>query len=386
MQALTLNDFLASEAIKALHRPIKEAKGLPTVVYTNGDFFRLEQETLFPKQWVGVAYAHEIPEPGDAVPIKTSGLPVILVRGKDGKVRAFHNVCRHRGTIVLKEPAKRARTLRCMYHSWTYDLDGKLRSRPLWDGREDPSEDSLVPVECRVWCDIIFVNLSGDAPPLEAYFRFLTERWKIYDFDAIKPYATREWNVKTNWKLFALGVLEPYHEPFIHPQIVGTKYDEATGKKVIDNDTFTYHLEENCIGLSTPSTDRDYGLSGELPLLPGPPNDFERSMDIFLLFPNSVVVVATNHVFQMICTPLAADEMRVKVAIYAATEAATSPELAKDCESVLDDWRMIMEQDMEALELQQAGKVSPVADDNKFSPLWESTAHYFEKRVMEELA
>ncbi|MCZ6720807.1 MAG: aromatic ring-hydroxylating dioxygenase subunit alpha [Proteobacteria bacterium] len=381
----SLADFVDRAQIAALRRPIKEASGLPAVVYTSEAFFELERKTLLPKQWMAVAYGHEIPEAGDAMPLKVLGLPVMLVRGADGSLRAFHNVCRHRGTMVLKEPVKRAKTLRCPYHSWTYDLEGNLRARPLWDGREDPAEDRLVSIPCREWVDIVYLNLSGDAEPFEDYFGFLSERWKPYDFDALQACGSREWEVATNWKLFALGVVEPYHEPFIHPQIVKIIEDPETGAKKMDNDTFDAHLEKNCIGVVTPIEDRDFDLAHGLPFLPGPPEGFKRNMDIFLMFPTGVVVLARDHILNMIATPTAADKMRVKVALYASAEAVADPKLNDARAALFDDWVEIMEQDIEALTLQLEGHRSPIADQAKFSPFWESSAHYFEKHVVDLL-
>ena len=144
------------------------------------------------------------------------------------------------------------------------------------------AEDRLVSIPCREWVDIVYLNLSGDAEPFEDYFGFLSERWKPYDFDALQACGSREWEVATNWKLFALGVVEPYHEPFLHPQIVKIIEDPETGAKKMDNDTFDAHLEKNCIGVVTPIEDRDFDLAHGLPFLPGPPEGFKRNMDIFL--------------------------------------------------------------------------------------------------------
>ncbi len=381
----SLGDFLDPAAIDALRRPIKEASGLPRVVYSDAEFFRFETEQLLPRQWMSVAYAAAIPDAGDALPATVAGLPLVLVRGDDGEIRAFHNVCRHRGTIVVTKPLERARTLRCSYHSWTWNLDGELRSRPLWDGREDRAEDCLVRVRSKIWCGIVFVTLSNETPPFDENFRFLRDRWKVFDFDALTPFAIRDWTIKTNWKLHALGVLEPYHEPFIHPQIVNMVTDEATGEKRMDNDTFDEHLFGNCMGISTPMDDRDYSLGDELPLLPGPPDTFARSADIFSLFPNTSVVIFPNHILTMICTPLAVDRSRIEIALFVEAEAASAAERETDRDSLLADWTLITEQDAAALELQQAGHVSPVADGAKFSPFWEGTAHYFEKHVVDVL-
>ena len=385
MNAPSLSDFVNVDTIAALRRPVKQAKGLPRVVYTNPDFFRLEQTALFPKHWMAVAYAHEVPEAGDAIPLTVLGLPVMLVRGADGTIWAFHNVCRHRGTVLLRQPQKRGHTLRCLYHSWTWDLKGELRARPLWDGREERTEECLVPIRCGVFAGFVFLNLSGDAPPLEESFGYVSRRWKIYDFDAFVPTATQEWTVKTNWKLFALGVVEAYHEPFVHPQIIGTRMDEATGAKVPDNDTFVSCLERNCIGLVTPAQDRGYCVTGRLPLLPGPAAGVDYSTDIFLLFPTAVVTLMKDQMTTMVCAPLSVDEIKVKVAFYTAREATKNAEYADAVHDLWSMWVKITEQDLEALEAQQIGHASPVADDAKFSPFWEATALYFEQRVVEEL-
>lgn len=380
-----VHDFLSAEQIAALRRPTREACGLPRRAFTDEAFFRLEEEALLPRQWMGVAYADRLPDPGDTVPATVAGLPIVLVHGDDGEIRAFHNVCRHRGTIVVEAPLKRARTLRCRYHSWTWDLAGRLRSRPLWDGREDEAEDCLVAVRCRTWCNIVFVTLSEKTPDFEEYFGFLWRRWEPFDFEALAPFAIRDWPVEANWKLHAQGVIEPYHEPFLHPQIVNTITDPDTGEKKFDHDTFTAQLEGNCIGVTTPGADRDYNWSGNFPLLPGPADDHDRGQDIFLLFPNTTVAIAPDHVLTMICTPEAVGRCTVSVALFVAREAADDPALASDRESLLEDWVLVTEQDLGALALQQAGHASPVADMAKFSPFWEGTAHYFERHVVEQL-
>ena len=117
--ATTAADILGKNAIEALFRPIEEARGLPTKAYTSQEFYDLEQQVLFPKTWVGVAFDTDVPEPGDAIPISASGLPLIIVRDSKGEVRAFHNVCRHRATIILQKPGTGLSNLQCPYHAWT---------------------------------------------------------------------------------------------------------------------------------------------------------------------------------------------------------------------------------------------------------------------------
>src|SRR5229473_659035 len=179
-------DLLGEDAIAALQRPLEAARALPPAAYVDADFFALERKLVFHRNWIGIAFGHDIPAPGDAMPVEAAGLPLILVRDRAGEVRAFHNVCRHRGSALLSEPVKGQPTLRCPYHGWAYGLDGRLRATPLWDGQRvaaqgalDRGSLGLATVRCGVWADVVFVDLSGTAPPLAEFVRPLAARWRI---------------------------------------------------------------------------------------------------------------------------------------------------------------------------------------------------------------
>ena len=390
MRQHSLGDFLDGDTIAALRKPTSEAKGLPGVAFTDEDFFRLEQRTLFPRSWMSVAFAHDISGPGDALPITVTGLPVVLVRGGDGEIRAFHNVCRHRGTKVVLEPMKGASTLRCLYHSWSWDLNGRLRATPLWDGTKNPSppgidkaQNGLVPIRCAIWCGVVYLNLAGDAPPLEANFGFLYERHAIYDFDALEPVLTKSWDFEANWKLGVEGVIEGYHEPWVHPQLPSRV---ARGGEPM----FTGYTEGNCLGSGVPSGSEyamdEIGGGGGLPSLPGPADGADRPLDVFMQFPNTTVVVFRDHYMRWIWTPLAVDRTRVSAAFFVAREAALSPEFADGRAALFAFWDEIMAQDGAAVAAQQEARHSPVADDLKFSPFWEARAHYFETLVVDAMS
>ena len=193
----TLEEILGAEAIEAIGQPIESARSLPAAAYTSDAFFRLEQNRLFPRTWTCVAFAQEISEPGDAVPLMIAGLPVILLRDKDGEIRAFHNVCRHRATMVLREPRSGLSELQCPYHHWTYGLDGSLRAAPYFLGPGqgplgglDVDNNGLVPVRVGVWNQCVFVNLAGNARPLDEYLAPISELYGGYDLSALRPDPT----------------------------------------------------------------------------------------------------------------------------------------------------------------------------------------------------
>src|SRR5262245_44270395 len=122
--------ILGQSTIEALKRPAGKAFGLPGAAFTSETFHALENERLFPRSWTAAGVASDIPNAGDALPVTVAGLPLVLVRDRDGQVRAFHNMCRHRGMRLVAEPCSGKSVLRCPWHSWTYALDGRLMATP----------------------------------------------------------------------------------------------------------------------------------------------------------------------------------------------------------------------------------------------------------------
>src|SRR5207253_1871139 len=118
--------LLAPACITALNRPVETATSLPRQAYTEPGFLELEREFVFDASWVFVCAAESIPEPGNVLPLDLVGRPIVVVRQRDGGIRAFHNVCRHRGVILVAPGPSRRPTLVCRYHSWSYGLDGTL--------------------------------------------------------------------------------------------------------------------------------------------------------------------------------------------------------------------------------------------------------------------
>jgi nitrite reductase/ring-hydroxylating ferredoxin subunit len=165
-------------------RPLRRA------AYTDAGQFHTEREKVFAGGWTALLFAHQLPDPGDQVPVEAAGLPLVAVRDRHNNVRVFHNVCRHRASLVVPTAVKAQPTLRCPYHGWAYGLDGALRATPLWDGQRVPNPAALDrtrlglrQVRCGVWSDVVWIDLSGTAPPLEDHVAPLTSLWQGYDMD-----------------------------------------------------------------------------------------------------------------------------------------------------------------------------------------------------------
>jgi nitrite reductase/ring-hydroxylating ferredoxin subunit len=192
---------------------------IPGGRYTSDDFWQLEREHLWPKVWVLAGRVEDVAAVGDFMTFDELGVPVIIVRGKDERIRAFFNTCRHRGAPVVRDERGTARTLRCQYHSWTYDItNGALVSVP--DERDFvglvKEERCLATLRCEVWDGWIFVNQDPDATPLLEWLAPIPEQLAELAGPTLRTVATRSEIVECNWKVTAEAFLEVYHFRHIH--------------------------------------------------------------------------------------------------------------------------------------------------------------------------
>jgi choline monooxygenase len=193
---------------------------IPFAWYADDDVFRLEQERIFEHAWHYAGHAGEVAEPGAYFTTRVGRIPVVVVRGRDGELRSFVNVCRHRGFEVAQGSGRRE-TLQCAYHAWTYDLDGSLRAAPRSDLEPgfDKEELGLKPAQVGTWGPFVFVNPDGDGGPLEDTLRELPELVERagLDVDALAFNRRVEFELDANWKVVAENFLECYHCQVAHP-------------------------------------------------------------------------------------------------------------------------------------------------------------------------
>lgn len=377
------------ESLATLDLPLAEARGLPPVAYVAPEIFAQEQEKLFRAGWMSVAFSHDLPNAGDVLPAVVAGTEVLLVRGADGRVRGFHNVCRHRGSIVVDAPANGMKTLACPYHGWTYALDGRLLLAPMWEGPGggkrgslDADAEALTPVACGEWEDIIFVNIDGRAPPLAEYVAPLARRWEKLDIlGSRKPFAHRDRVIPANWKIVLEGFLEVYHEACLHRSL--TYRVDRKG-----NPTWVDVLEGEAMGFSgiLPASS-ETAASSPLARIPGVPPTGAVPNDIFLLFPATAINVMDDHVVRTIWTPVSATETRWRSAWYFASDAETSDEVRKACSDIVDFWLEIRGEDLSAIQRVQRGLASAGTSEKamKFSPFWEEIVRHFQRHIVRRL-
>lgn len=200
---------------------------LPAARYTSAEYFALEQEHLFRKSWLWAAHLDEVPDPGSYMRWHNAGDPIVIVQGTDGKVRAFYNICRHRGAPVVTAERGKSPRLVCPYHHWTYKTDGTLVGVPERHDFAglDMACRSLIPVRCEMFGQLIFVNFDDRAVPLREWLGPLADEWEEFAFDRIRLGARHSFELQCNWKVAMEANMEVYHVPFIHPETVAPLVD-----------------------------------------------------------------------------------------------------------------------------------------------------------------
>ena len=193
-------------------RPLNEASSIPAEWYLNPDVAELERKTVFSHSWQAVARLEQLRDGGSYVTFEIAGEPGLLVRGADGVLRAFFNVCRHHAAAVMTEPSGRAADLRCPYHGWTYALDGKLKSAPDMGAATDFDRAcmGLVPFQTLVWNKWVSVNLASGMPTV-------VEPLPGLAVDHLHWFERRHYRLSCNWKVFVDNYLDGgYHVPLLH--------------------------------------------------------------------------------------------------------------------------------------------------------------------------
>jgi choline monooxygenase len=402
--AASVASLLGEDAIRRIRLPIEQAGGLPRQAYISPEFFALERERLFPRIWMGIGFTSDVPDPGDAVPLMAAGVPIVLCRDKSGTLRAFHNVCRHRAARVLEKPAKGLNVFSCPYHAWAFGLDGALRAIPFFDGTPDGkgcsldwSQNGLVPVRLATWHHWVFINLDGQAPPLEEYLAPLIALTQGYDLSATRLHRRVDWEFDANWK-FQNDNWETYHHTWVHEGIFKRMSDDID---FATREPFMQSLQwENVVTLKrrrNPNSRANIvNLTGApLPPVPRIPGFEDNIGGTSLVFPNVTITLADNHLASVITDPLAPDRTHAILGFFFVGDAATSEAMEAARKPVLDRWLGasrdprgmdgIRSQDFAIWESQQIARQSPVADDVKFSPVWESNIHHFHNRLLDGL-
>jgi len=204
-----------------LRASLEEGQTLPGAWYTDPKIFKREQKRIFRRTWQYVGLTEQVARPGDFFTCRIDTVPLVVARDEAGQLRAFVNVCRHRGSQLVSDGCGNRKTLQCLYHAWTYNLDGSLRAAP--GSKDEPGfkkeELGLLSVQIAAWGPFLFVNLDPQAPPLQEMLGELPQLVEDtgLPLNAIKRRVSRTYDIKANWKVVVDNYLECYHCPIAHP-------------------------------------------------------------------------------------------------------------------------------------------------------------------------
>jgi phenylpropionate dioxygenase-like ring-hydroxylating dioxygenase large terminal subunit len=238
----SLKDILDSYNAAA---PLAEAYTIPAAWYTDRRVADLELQNVFARNWQAVGRLSQLEKQGQYVTATVANEPIVVVRGRDGKLRAFYNVCRHHAMTVMNEPCGHAEHMRCPYHGWTYNLEGELRGMTEFDGVKnfERVDNGLVPVLVETWENFVFVNLDPQAAPLRDFLGKLVGLAKPLSFGDLKFVERRSYIQNCNWKVYVDNFLDGgYHVPHMHKGL----------NSVLDYTNYTIENVDRCCVQSSP--------------------------------------------------------------------------------------------------------------------------------------
>lgn len=296
--------------IKAVDMGPGGAMTLGREFYVLPEIFRNEQERIFLERWICAGRVELIPDPGDYFVRNVDTESVIVLRDRSGEVRAFHNVCRHRGTRICEELAGRfSSNIRCPYHAWTYALDGRLLGASSMDGVQgfDTADYPLHAVPVALWEGFVFICLSSDPQPFEQTHAPVLSRFSRYGMSKLRSMRRIEYDVRANWKLIFENYNECYHCPLVHPALVKLSPADS-GANDLTNGAFLG-------GYMTVNNDKgSMSMTGNACAIPvaGLPDEDLHRVYYYTIFPNMLLSLHPDYVMVHTIWPQSPDRTLIE--------------------------------------------------------------------------
>jgi len=332
-------------------QPISEALALPASCYTLPENLERDRCAVFARSWQLIAHTAQLEGTGDHVVAEIAGVPLVVVRGEDGELRALHNVCRHRAGPLALCDGRAAKRLRCRYHGWSYSLDGRLLSASEMDGAAgfDPASVRLPQAQLATWRGFVFAAL-GDVPPLTELLAGIDER---IGASALAGYAFHQrvaYDIACNWKVYVDNFLEGYHLPHVHPEL----------NRMLDYRSYVTELTRwHSLQWSPLESAGDLYGNGEALY--------------YWLWPNTMLNILPGRLQTNRVLPLGVDRCRVEFDFYYAAGAEGTTR--READLAFSD--VVQKEDIDICEQVQRGLASGSYVAGRLNPLRESGVHHF---------
>lgn len=321
------------DALRAnVSAPFEQARAMPPEVYKTDAFLQAEIEHIFRKEWFCVGRADALTKPGDYVTCELAEQPVIVLRDREGDLKAFSNVCRHRMSTLLHGRGH-TKSIVCPYHAWTYNLDGSLRGAPAMSGNSGfcKSDYALPEIRCEEWLGWVFITLNPEAAPVTSRLSELERMIAGYDMTNYTETFFEEHVWDTNWKVLAENFMESYHLPVCHAGTIGglSKLEEMICPP--GHTAFNYHtiLKDDSlrIAMAHPSNTR---LAGE-----------ERRMTYLIaVYPSLMITLTPGYFWYLSLHPQGPSQVRIRFGGGMSNDYAGDAEAEQnlaDLKALLDD-------------------------------------------------
>ncbi|HVO56576.1 MAG TPA: SRPBCC family protein [Dongiaceae bacterium] len=372
---------------KPLHLDVNEqiecAHTLASRFYIDPAVLDIERERIFRRTWqlVGTldhacgevnGVKKTISDPESYFTTDVAGEPVLVVRDKQGTLRGFSNVCRHRaGPIALGSGCKNV--MRCQYHGWTYTLEGKLIGTPDVEGVEffDRSTMGMVPLRLETWEKFIFVNFDGNAEPLAAFLGKIPEQARGFQFEGLQFAERRDYIINCNWKVYVDNYLEGYHIPIAHPGLM-REIDYAQYR----TETYRYYSQQ-----FAPIRGMKPGDAGERAYAPGT-GGLQEAL-YFWVYPNLMLNIYPDNISTNLIVPLGADKtLTIFEWFFHDVQREQTRERIAKAIAFSDE---VQQEDIVLCENVQKGLKSATYDRGRYSVKRENGVHHFHMLLSEAL-
>jgi phenylpropionate dioxygenase-like ring-hydroxylating dioxygenase large terminal subunit len=339
-----------------IHDALEAGHTLPAKWYADEAVFRAEKERILHRAWQYVGHTGQLAKPGDFITTRLGDIPVVVARDNDGALRAFANVCRHRGSEVVLECAGNRKTLQCHYHGWTYNLDGTLRNAPRANEQVSFEKDqlALIPFAVEAWGPMIFVKPNREPGSLRDVIGELPALFGRAGVDLARLRIHRQdvYEIASNWKIIIENFNECYHCPIAHPAF----------SEVIDTDKYSADVGH------------EFYSTYHGPLVRSP----EDSANYATLWPTAMIALSSRPMaMQLLCVyPIDAGHTRETIDYYFADD-ATEDQIREYCE--FSD--LVQREDVVLCESVQRGLASGAIENGTLMLSRERGIQHFQRLV-----
>lgn len=325
---------------------------LPQPCFTDPAILAQERERLLLNGWVAVGRAEQVAAPGQYFLADVAGQSIIVLRDRGGVIRAFYNVCTHRGSRLCEEHQGRfSETLQCPYHAWTFALDGRLVGAPSTNDLEGFSRADwpLRPVAVGLWEGFVFLNLAPQPEPFERYMAPIWTRFARFGTAGLKLGRSIEYTVKANWKLIVQNYSECYHCALVHPELTRLTPPVAGGNDLTEGPFLGGYMDLNNPGGSMTMSGRVCGLpvSGDIP------EEDHGRVYYYSVMPNMLLSLHPDYVMYHILWPRSVNETSITCAWLFHPDTLANPSF--DIDDGVKFWDLTNRQDWHVCELSQQG-------------------------------